>query len=362
MQRQLAAVVSPSGVARRSCCLHALLGRQLSGPTNTPSAPTSRFSPRPKQRGVVFKDDGQAKPGLQIFKDHGYNWIRLRLFHTPDRAAQRSRLHDRPGEGRPSSCGFKFLLNFHYSDTWADPQKQFIPAAWEGMSHEELERGRLRVHARHDRRLPRSRRDARHGADRQRSDRRHALARRPAAEELGQLRRPARRPASAASTRAASDGGARPLIMIHIDRGGDRGATESFFDQLPRARRRVRRDRPVVLSLVARQPRRPARQPGLHGRTSTRRTSSSSRSPTTGGRPSIATSPGPFPETPEGQRQFLDEVDRDRSRHAARPRQRHLLVGAGRAARPDRQPRHVRRRRQRPAGDHRVRPAPIQRC
>jgi arabinogalactan endo-1,4-beta-galactosidase len=34
-------------------------------------------------RGVVFKDGGQPKPGLQIFKDHGYNWIRLRLFYAP---------------------------------------------------------------------------------------------------------------------------------------------------------------------------------------------------------------------------------------------------------------------------------------
>src|SRR6185436_4178439 len=36
-----------------------------------------------EQAGRAFKDNGVAKPGLQIFKDHGYNWIRLRLFHTP---------------------------------------------------------------------------------------------------------------------------------------------------------------------------------------------------------------------------------------------------------------------------------------
>src|ERR1700721_119379 len=34
-------------------------------------------------RGKGFKDMGVVKPGLEIFKDHGYNWIRLRLFHTP---------------------------------------------------------------------------------------------------------------------------------------------------------------------------------------------------------------------------------------------------------------------------------------
>ena len=34
--------------------------------------------------------------------------------------------------------GYKFLLDYHYSDTWADPGKQFIPKAWEGLSHAQL--------------------------------------------------------------------------------------------------------------------------------------------------------------------------------------------------------------------------------
>src|SRR5436309_2316343 len=41
------------------------------------------FLKQAEDRGTVFKDNGQAKPGLQIFKDHGYNWVRLRLFHSP---------------------------------------------------------------------------------------------------------------------------------------------------------------------------------------------------------------------------------------------------------------------------------------
>src|ERR1700730_4773610 len=36
-----------------------------------------------EQRGVVFEDEGKGQPCLQILKNHGYNWIRLRLFHTP---------------------------------------------------------------------------------------------------------------------------------------------------------------------------------------------------------------------------------------------------------------------------------------
>ena len=43
------------------------------------------FLKQAEERGTVFKDNDEAKPGLEIFKDHGYNWIRLRLFHTPTR-------------------------------------------------------------------------------------------------------------------------------------------------------------------------------------------------------------------------------------------------------------------------------------
>ena len=36
-----------------------------------------------ESRGVVFKDAGLAKPGLQILKDHGYTWVRLRVMVDP---------------------------------------------------------------------------------------------------------------------------------------------------------------------------------------------------------------------------------------------------------------------------------------
>jgi arabinogalactan endo-1,4-beta-galactosidase len=41
------------------------------------------FLAQAEHGGVVFKDNGTAKPALQILHDHGYNWIRLRVFHTP---------------------------------------------------------------------------------------------------------------------------------------------------------------------------------------------------------------------------------------------------------------------------------------
>src|SRR3989337_2174726 len=41
------------------------------------------FMKQTEDRGFTFKDDGKSKPGIVIFKEHGYNWIRLRLFHSP---------------------------------------------------------------------------------------------------------------------------------------------------------------------------------------------------------------------------------------------------------------------------------------
>ncbi len=87
-----------------------------------------------EDRGVRFRENGVARPGLDIFRDHGYDWIRLRVFHSPDRAPDRlpndlaytiSLAQD------AKARGFKFLLDFHYADSWADPQKQPTPAAWD---------------------------------------------------------------------------------------------------------------------------------------------------------------------------------------------------------------------------------------
>jgi arabinogalactan endo-1,4-beta-galactosidase len=94
-----------------------------------------------EDNGVQFKDGGEVKPGLQIFRDHGYNWVRLRLFHTPSNAHWKLP-NDLPYTidlaQQAHKLGYKFLLDFHYSDTWADPGRQFIPEAWKDLSHERL--------------------------------------------------------------------------------------------------------------------------------------------------------------------------------------------------------------------------------
>ena len=95
------------------------------------------FLKQAEDRGFAFKEDGQIKPGLLIFKEHGYNWIRLRLFHTPTELPN-SLAYTIALAKEAKKNGFKFLLDYHYSDTWADPGKQFLPKAWEGKTHKQL--------------------------------------------------------------------------------------------------------------------------------------------------------------------------------------------------------------------------------
>src|ERR1700690_1672634 len=95
------------------------------------------FLGQAEQQGVVFKDASQPKPGLQILKDHGYNWIRLRLFHTPT-TLPNNLAYTIALAKQAKGLGFKFLLDYHYADDWADPGKQPTPQAWQGKSHVEL--------------------------------------------------------------------------------------------------------------------------------------------------------------------------------------------------------------------------------
>ncbi len=86
-----------------------------------------------EDHGTVFKDSGKVKPGLEIFKDHGYNWVRLRLFNNPTRLPNNLSYTIALAQAA-KKYGFRFLLDYHYADSWADPQKQPTPKAWKGLS------------------------------------------------------------------------------------------------------------------------------------------------------------------------------------------------------------------------------------
>jgi arabinogalactan endo-1,4-beta-galactosidase len=90
--------------------------------------------------GGVYKDGGSAQSPYKIFKDHGTNLVRLRLWHNPtwtktiygaDGKQLYNDLADVERAVRLSKeQGLSVLLDFHYSDSWTDPGKQEIPLAW----------------------------------------------------------------------------------------------------------------------------------------------------------------------------------------------------------------------------------------
>lgn len=89
-------------------------------------------------KGVVFKDtNGVAKAPLQIFKDHGYTWARVRLMvdGTSDYALFQDLAYVKAAALDIKAKGMKFLLDLHYSHWWADPSNQWTPARWKGYTN-----------------------------------------------------------------------------------------------------------------------------------------------------------------------------------------------------------------------------------
>jgi arabinogalactan endo-1,4-beta-galactosidase len=93
--------------------------------------------------GAVYKDNGTVLDPFVIFKNHGCNVVRVRLFNNPDAKDGYSQYY-KPGYCglndvartimRAKNAGMKVCLDFHYSDTWADPANQKIPQAWKDLS------------------------------------------------------------------------------------------------------------------------------------------------------------------------------------------------------------------------------------
>jgi arabinogalactan endo-1,4-beta-galactosidase len=103
--------------------------------------------PEYQNAGAKYKDNsGTAVEPLQLFKDQQLNTMRVRLFVDPskytgsdkDANACQDLEYVKALALQIKEAGFKLLLDFHYSDTWADPVKQWTPADWVGLSDEEL--------------------------------------------------------------------------------------------------------------------------------------------------------------------------------------------------------------------------------
>lgn len=99
-----------------------------------------------RESGVVFKDaDGRALSDAGFFRllrDGGTNWVRIRIWNDPYNSSSgngygggNSDLEKAKAIGRlATNAGMRVLIDFHYSDFWADPAKQEAPKAWESYS------------------------------------------------------------------------------------------------------------------------------------------------------------------------------------------------------------------------------------
>lgn len=103
----------------------------------------------------VLDVDGTPKDVFELFRDHGFNYVRLKTFVGPkskygyaagscdqgagtfgsNSEAFGDKEHVVAYAKRAKAAGLKLLLDFHYSDNWADPGKQIIPERWRNISN-----------------------------------------------------------------------------------------------------------------------------------------------------------------------------------------------------------------------------------
>ncbi|MFN2196850.1 MAG: arabinogalactan endo-beta-1,4-galactanase [Anaerolineales bacterium] len=87
--------------------------------------------------GIYKYSDGTQADALQILKDNGMNYARLRVWVDPaDGYHGKDELLEMAA--RLKSKDIQLLVDFHYSDNWADPGKQVKPAAWQDYDFEQL--------------------------------------------------------------------------------------------------------------------------------------------------------------------------------------------------------------------------------
>lgn len=90
-----------------------------------------------ESEGGAFYENGEPRDVLDILKDSGVNAARLRVWNNPNFDYCNPRKTVKMAK-RIKEKGLHFLLDFHYSDYWADPGKQHMPKEWEGLSFPQL--------------------------------------------------------------------------------------------------------------------------------------------------------------------------------------------------------------------------------
>ncbi len=279
-----------------------------------------------QQGRVQYKDGGATKPALQIFKDHGFNWVRIRVCTEPARLPQNTAYVTALAK-EARQLGFKFLLDLHYSDGWSDPRPNShpIPSAWRNLSHPELVKAVFEYTR----------------------DTIATFAKEGVLPDMIQIGNEVSNGFMAPAGQlpehwddfadlvyagvngvdAGRGNGRRPKIMIHVDHGGDVPKTRAFFDKLSSY------DVPfdaIGFSFY----------PWSHGTLLDLKENLAFAAKTyqkdvyvaeTGycNSPSqyFRLSPGPFPETPQGQAAFVQAVNEIVMNVPDGPRQGDFLLG-----------------------------------
>src|ERR1017187_8231502 len=134
-----------------------LLGADITGIETTPSGAPAGSAPgapigSPRAGGAgaagragrapfTYQEDGKPSDELTILHNRGWNAFRVRIFVPPVRSAPNNPLVNGVALSKHiKDLGAKLLLCVHFSDTWADPGKQYIPRAWEGEDINGLEK------------------------------------------------------------------------------------------------------------------------------------------------------------------------------------------------------------------------------
>ena len=100
--------------------------------------------PKYEQAGVVYKDKSNKTVSdvIAFFKQEGMNAMRVRLFVDPTKDSDKAVCQDleyvKTLGKRIKDAGLSFMLDFHYSDTWADPGKQWTPDSWKTLNDADL--------------------------------------------------------------------------------------------------------------------------------------------------------------------------------------------------------------------------------
>jgi arabinogalactan endo-1,4-beta-galactosidase len=195
-----------------------------------------------EERGIVYRDAGAPADAFVLLQQRGLNCARLRLFTSNAQQAQADPYNSinnleytLPLALRAKQAGLQLLLDFHYSDSWADPGKQTKPAAWTNLTFAQLEQ---RMYNYNSNTIAAFK----------------AAGARPEYVQVGNeiiqgLLWPDGKVGGSSDTPAQwqklgvllkaairgiqdAAGDPPPTILIHIDRGGDWAGTRWFFDNL----------------------------------------------------------------------------------------------------------------------------------